>query len=159
MICSGMIYLKCKNRELMYNNQYYQIDLPKGWIYSKNSEMKEKYVVFSYRNTINMTVEVSPESDFDINTSSTSIAKQWLGMHYYPISEEEFIREDNYIILKVFMGQELSAAESIQGDLEPKNELHYYVLMKNKTFIDIHIYQDILGDKVADDIVKSILIK
>lgn len=51
-------------------------------------------------------------------------------MHAFAKKEYDNINKKNFIIKKVLVGSELSAAQQIEGAAEQKDELHYFIFSK-----------------------------
>jgi len=152
------IYIARKSNEnAYYENEYYRISLPAGWIYTI-SESGDTYVVFKCDGTECLSIEANPKSSFDLNSELSYIVISWAGMHYFVKHEDQIAYNGNYKIVKLKIGIELSAAQEITGEEQPEDELHYYVTNNNKTFIDIKVNQNAISENMADNIISNITI-
>ncbi len=88
-----------------------------------------------------------------------SIVANWLGMHAYIISQSpiEIVASDR-VFEKTVIGFNQSAAEEITGSEPWPNEIHYFYVSENNSFMDIDLRDESYTEDI-EKIIKNIVIK
>ncbi|BCN29515.1 hypothetical protein [Anaeromicropila herbilytica] len=146
---------KKADKTQIYKTDYYTVNIPTTW----KPVNESKYEVdFKVDKNIIASIETDPK--YSHEKSIESIIANRFGVHAFANSnctEKDF---GTYSMKKVVVGFELSAADQIKGEKQPKDQLHYFFTSnKGTSYVDFYISTNFVNESDADNIAESLVIK
>ena len=134
-----------------YRNDYFSVDIPNAWALT---ESNKDTVSFEVNGNIIAKILINPDYK---DGKSTSSLMSWLGMHAYVKNESDDKDLGNYIMKKVLVGWETSAAEEANGVAQSPDELHYFYLTKEENLlVDFCFFTNYITEDDVDEIANSL---
>lgn len=136
------------------NNKYYTINIPNNWIANNNSQYETDYYINGKK-----VASITVIDDCSFCSTTSSIITNWLGMHARTKGNTKEKKRIGYRITKVNITYEQSAAEQIENKSSLPDELHYFFINNENTFIDFVVYNKELIKVSTDKIAESLTFK
>ncbi|MBR3772356.1 MAG: hypothetical protein IKL07_08805 [Clostridium sp.] len=134
--------------------EYFQADLPKDYSVSYHDSDFEAILHYKGEEIGYLSFYKSPEK------SAQSFVSSIEGMHAYPKDEGIDFTMNSYLIKKVTVLYELSAAEREKGNDIPEEETHYYFYTpgSNTDVVgDLYVKSGVISSAEMDELAKSIV--
>ena len=153
----GLYFKNNSNDEKNMNNvdnTYYTINIPNNWIAKNISQYETDYFINGKK-----VASITVINDCSFCSTTSSIITNWLGMHARAKGEIKEKKRKGYRLAKLNITYEQSAAEQIENKSSLPDELHYFFINNENTFIDFVVYNKELIKLSTDKIAESLTYK
>lgn len=150
------ISLFSESRKNVYQNDYYSIELPEGWMVEVKTEKQGYQSVRLMSANENHATEIWVAEKFKHRGTGVSGVRaeyDFLGMHGHIKSEKIVVSDSGMPFYRVVVEFEPSAAMAANGEADP-DVLHYMYIGDDDLFISVEVRDNTLWDEV-EEIVKT----
>ena len=150
-ICTSIF--KYRNMTTKFETDLYSVSVSKQWNIEEPFDDCQKFMLDG-----NEVAYIETFRDCSYATSVESIAVNVFGEHSSFSNTEETVL-GNWTKYKIVIDYELSAAQEMQGETVPTEEIHYIYTNKNDAFIDVYANSQLLNEDEIQKLIDSFKIK